>query len=65
MMFGKHFVTAERLPAHLGRDLTDVFEARQVADYGDMRIAAEDAEEALQKARSFVDRVERYLRERP
>lgn len=64
MMFGKHFVKAKRLPAHLGRDLTDVFEARQAADYGDMQSASSDAEEVLHKAQSFVDHIERYLRER-
>lgn len=64
LMFGKHFVIEKRLPAHLGRDLTDAFEARQTADYGDMQSASSDAEEVLQKARSFVDHVERYLRER-
>jgi hypothetical protein len=64
MMFGKHFVKTERLPAHLGRDLTAVFEARQAADYGDMQGASNGAGEVLQKARSFVDHIERYLRER-
>lgn len=62
-MFGKHFVRAERFPSQLGRDLTDVFEARQSADYGNVRSAAEDAKEALQKASSFVDHIESYLRE--
>lgn len=63
-MFAKHFIKTDVLPVQLSAYLGQVFEARQSADYGDARLAQEEAEEALQKATAFVEQIEAHLRGR-
>ncbi len=62
-MFGKHFIKTGVLPAQLSTHLGQVFKARQSADYGNAQTVRENAAEAMQKAASFVEHVEAYLRE--
>lgn len=62
-MFGKYFIKTGALPEQLSTHLGQVFEARQSADYGNIRPAQEEAEEALQKATSFVEQIETHLGE--
>jgi len=66
MMFGKHLVKPGALPPALGKDLSRLFEKRRTSDYeGNMTRTEEDADEALQKAGTFVEAVRRHLREQP
>lgn len=63
-MFGKHFIKTGVLPTQLSAHLGQVFETRQLADYGNTRLGQEEAEEALRKAAVFIERIEALLQER-
>jgi uncharacterized protein (UPF0332 family) len=61
-LFGEHFVKPSVLEGHMGRTLNYAYDARIVGDYGVTRSVAQDeAEELLDAAQDFVQKVKDYL----
>ena len=62
-LFSEHFVKTGLLPKDMSRELNRGFEKRQLGDYEFVFvISEEEALEALQQARRFVDICEDYLK---
>ena len=62
-LFSEHFVKTGLLPKEMSRELNRGFEKRQLGDYEFVFvISEEEALEALQQARRFVDICEDYLK---
>jgi uncharacterized protein (UPF0332 family) len=60
--FGEHFVKTGVFPKEMARELNLAFEKRQLGDYEyTLVISQEDAEDILQKAKSFVEIIARWL----
>jgi len=61
-VFNREFVKTGVFSKDLSRWLHNLFELRQDADYGGMfEASAKQASQALEQARTFVERVEAYL----
>jgi len=61
-LFDSEFVKKGIFPKKLSRDLHHAFESRQTSDYlAGSPICREDAEEIIQKARTFLEAMEKYL----
>ncbi len=61
-LFGEHFVKTGILPGHLGRAINYAYDTRLVGDYGVSRsVAQEEAEDLLNTAQDFVEKVKEYL----
>jgi uncharacterized protein (UPF0332 family) len=64
--FGEYFVKTGTFPKEMARELNLAFEKRQLGDYEyTSAISQEDAEDVLQRAKSFVDVIARWLETRP
>jgi len=63
-LFGEHFVKTGILANHLGRALNHAHTKRIVGDYGmGLSVAQDEAQDLLETARDFVQRLEDYLGE--
>lgn len=61
-LFGEHFVKTGILEGHMGRAINYACDTRIVGDYGVSRsVAREEAEDLLNTARDFVEKVKSYL----
>ena len=61
-LFGEHFVKTGVFEGHMGRTLNYAYDTRIVGDYGVSRsVAQEEAEDLLNAARDFVEKVKDYL----
>ncbi|HEY2385174.1 MAG TPA: HEPN domain-containing protein [Terriglobia bacterium] len=61
-LVGLHFVKTGRLDKKFGRNLSNLMEDRQQSDYNLFSgLEKEDAEQALEEARSFVSEIRRQL----
>ncbi len=61
--FGEHFIKTNIFPIELSKELYRAFEKRQLGDYEyTFVISADEAKEILKSARSFVKKIEQYLR---
>ena len=61
-LFGEHFTRTGFLERHLGRALNDAYDKRLIGDYGvDRTVTKEEAEDLLEAAREFVQKVKDYL----
>lgn len=62
-LFGERFAKPGRIAPGLHRMLIDMFDERQVADYGiEIEIAQKQAEAGLRAANEFVEAIKSYLR---
>jgi uncharacterized protein (UPF0332 family) len=59
--FGRRVVREGGLEQSRGRYLRSLFERRNEADYGSRSVTAEEAEEALRDAETFVEAVARWI----
>lgn len=62
-LVGQRFAKSGRLTPHLHRVLLDMFDERQLADYGGAIFSSERVEVDLQNAREFVEAVREYLQD--
>jgi uncharacterized protein (UPF0332 family) len=61
-LFGEHFAKTGILDSHMGRTLNYAYKKRIVGDYGvSISIAQEEAQDLLNTARDFVEKVKSYL----
>jgi uncharacterized protein (UPF0332 family) len=61
-LFGQHFVKTGILEGHMGRAINYAYDTRLVGDYGVSRsVAQEEAEDLLNAAQDFVEKVKEYL----
>ncbi|MEN6574723.1 MAG: HEPN domain-containing protein [Phycisphaerales bacterium] len=61
-LFGEHFVKTGILESHMGNTLNYAYRKRIVGDYGmGASVPHEEAEELLEAARDFVQKVKNYL----
>jgi uncharacterized protein (UPF0332 family) len=61
-LFGEHFVKTGILEGRMGRTLNYAYDARIVGDYGvSCSVARDEAEDLLDAARDFVQKVKDYL----
>lgn len=62
--FGEHFVKTGLFPREMGREIHRMFEKRQLSDYEyTFVISGEEAEQALESGRQFVERIAQHLRD--
>lgn len=61
--FGKEFVKTGIFPKEMSRDLTQIFERRQLSDYGVFLIPAQnEVTETLKVAEVFINIIVEYLK---
>jgi uncharacterized protein (UPF0332 family) len=61
-LFGKHFVKTGVFEKHFGNTLSLAYRQRIIGDYRvDRRVTKEEAEELLEAAQGFVQKVKEYL----
>jgi uncharacterized protein (UPF0332 family) len=61
-LFGEHFAKTGILDSQLGRTINYAYDKRVVGDYGiAVSVARDEAEDLLEAAREFMERVREYL----
>ena len=62
-LFGKHFIKTKIFNEALGKSLRRAYDLRQKGDYAtEFMIDKKDAEDGLNKAKTFIDKIENYLK---
>jgi uncharacterized protein (UPF0332 family) len=62
-LFGEHFIKTKIFDRNLGKALNDAYDKRLVGDYGvGFTVAKDEAEDLLQTAKDFVQKLRNYLK---
>lgn len=62
-LFGEHFLKTEVFGKELGKALRRAYDLRQKGDYAtEFLVSKEEAEDGLEKAKTFVTKIEEYLK---
>ena len=61
VLLDKHYVKENRMPAEVSQTLRQAFDARQLADYSEDPVPRSDAEDAVQHAERFLERIREHL----
>lgn len=63
--FGKYFIKLNEFPKEMGRQLSLIFEKRQIGDYGHkISINQKETEEILEIGQNFVNKIIEYLNQK-